>query len=159
MPHPKEEKSLIIIKPDAMQRSLLGEIVHRFERKGLRIAGMKMVALEDVMLEEHYSHLKDKPFFKDIKKFMKASPVVVMVVAGINAIAAIRLIVGPTKSYEAAAGTIRGDFSMSGSSNIIHASDSPESAEQEIKRFFTQEEIFDYEKTSEYFLYSEHYPA
>ncbi len=159
MPHPKEEKSLIIIKPDAMQRSLLGEIVHRFERKGLRIAGMKMVALEDVILEEHYSHLKDKSFFKDIKKFMKASPVVVMAIAGINAIAAIRLIVGPTKSYEAAAGTIRGDFSMSGSSNIIHASDSPESAEQEIKRFFTQEEIFDYEKTSEYFLYSEHYPA
>jgi nucleoside-diphosphate kinase len=156
MAHPKEEQSLIIIKPDAMQRNLLGEIVHRFERKGLKINGIKMVQISDVLVEEHYIQHKDKPFFKDIAKFMKSSPVVVMVISGINAISAIRLIVGPTKSFEAPAGTIRGDFSMSGSSNIVHASDSPESAKAEIKRFFKDEELFDYEQVANYFLYSEH---
>lgn len=152
----KEEQSLIILKPDTLQRNLLGEIIHRFERKGLKVIGMKMIKLEDVMLEEHYSHLVDKPFFKDIKKFMKSSPVVVLALTGINAISAIRIVVGPTKGYEAAAGTIRGDFSMSGQSNIVHASDSPESAEKEIKRFFKADELFDYPKMDTAYIYSEH---
>lgn len=155
MPHPKEEQTLIIMKPDALQRSLLGEIVHRFERKGLKIIGMKMVQLEDVLLDEHYSHLKDKSFFGTLKNYMKSSPVVVMALSGINAISAVRLIVGPTKGHEADAGSIRGDFSISGQSNIVHASDSKESAQKEISRFFGDGELFDYRKNDFDFVYSE----
>jgi len=152
----KEEQSLIILKPDCLQRNLLGEIIHRFERKGLKVIGLKMMHVSDIMLEEHYGHLKDKPFFKDIKKFMQSSPVVVLALSGINAISAIRVVVGPTKGFEAAAGTIRGDFSMSGQSNIVHASDSVESAEKEIKRFFQKEDLFSYSKIDTTFIYSEH---
>jgi len=151
-----EEKTLIIIKPDAMQRNLLGEIIHRFERKGLKIVGIKMVQLSDAILEEHYIHHKDKPFFNDLKNFMESSPVVVVALSGVNAISAVRLIIGPTKGYEASAGTIRGDFSMSGQSNIVHASDSKKVAEEEIKRFFKEEELFDYKKEGIYYLYSEY---
>ena len=100
MTHSKEEQALIIIKPDAIQRNLLGEIVGRFEKKGLKIVGMKMIQLEDVLLEAHYAHIKDEPFFKGIKNFMKSSPVIVMALSGINAISSIRIIVGPTKGYE-----------------------------------------------------------
>lgn len=155
MTHPKEEKTLIIVKPDAIQRGLLGEIVKRFERKGLKIIGMKMVQVEDVLLEEHYFHIKDKPFFDSIKKFMKASPVVVMALSGIKAISATRIIVGPTKAYEADAGSIRGDLSLSTQSNLVHASDSPETAEQEVKRFFTDEELFDYKRADFEFIYAD----
>lgn len=146
MAHQKEEKTLIIVKPDAVHRGLVGEITHRFERKGLKIIGMKMMNLEDVLLEAHYAHLKDKPFFDGLKKFMKSSPVIVMALSGINAVSAVRLIVGPTKGYEADAGSIRGDFSMSTQSNIVHASDSIENAKDEIARFFKDEEIFSYKK-------------
>lgn len=146
MAHPKEEKTLIILKPDAVHRGLMGEIVARFERKGLKIVGMKMLLLEDALIEAHYAHIKDKPFFAGIKTFMKQSPVVVMALSGINAVSATRVIVGPTKGYEAAAGTIRGDFSLSMQSNIVHASDSVENAVLEIARFFTEEEIFDYKR-------------
>jgi len=152
----KEEQSLIILKPDCLQRNLLGEIIHRFERKGLKVIGLKMTEVSDVLLEEHYGHLKDKPFFKDIKKYIQSSPVVVMALSGINAISTIRVVVGPTKGYEAAAGTIRGDFSMSGQSNIVHASDSGESAEAEIKRVFKKEELFHYPKIDTAFIYSDH---
>jgi len=122
------------------------EIIHRFERKGLKIVGMKMAQLGDVTLEEHYAHHKEKPFFAGLKKFMKSSPVVMIVLSGINAIAATRLIVGPTRGYEADAGSIRGDFALSGQSNIVHASDSSEAAAEEIKRFFSSEELFDYKR-------------
>ena len=152
----KEEQSLIILKPDCLQRNLLGEIIHRFERKGLKVIGLKMMEVNDVLLEEHYGHLKDKPFFKDIKKYIQSSPVVIMALSGINIISAIRVVVGPTRGYEAAAGTIRGDFSMSGQSNIVHASDSKESAEAEIKRFFQKEELFSYSKIDTAFIYSDH---
>jgi len=141
-----EEKSLIIFKPDALQRNLLGEIIHRFERKGLKIIGLKMMQLEDVLIEEHYHHHKDKPFFDSIKRYIKSSPVVVMALSGINTVSAVRLIVGPTKGYEADAGSIRGDFSMSVQTNIVHASESKEIAEAEIARFFRPEELFDYKK-------------
>lgn len=155
MAHEKKETSLIIFKPDTLQRGLLGEMIHRFERKGLKIRGLKMVQLEDVVLEEHYAHIKDKPFFGGIKKYMKATPVVVLALTGINAISAIRTIVGPTKGHEASAGTIRGDFSMSGQSNIVHASDSKESAEVELKRFFKEDELFDYERPNFPFIYAD----
>ena len=151
----QEERSLIILKPDALQRGLVGEIFHRFERKGLKIIGLKMMQLEDVALDAHYAHHKDKPFFDSLKKFMKSAPVGLVALSGINAIRAIRLVVGPTTGYEAEAGSIRGDFAMSGQSNIVHASDSAETAEQEIKRFFKPHELFDYQKPDFPWLYSD----
>lgn len=155
MAHPKEEQTLIIIKPDALHRGLLGEVVHRFERKGLKVVGMKMMKLEDAILEAHYAQLKDKPFFNGIKNFMKSSPVVVMALSGIKAISATRLIVGPTKAYEADAGSIRGDLSLSTQSNMVHASDSPENAKEEIGRFFSKEELFDYKKQDFDYVYAD----
>lgn len=146
MTHPKEERTLIILKPDAMHRGLAGEVIGRFERKGLKIIGMKMIQLEDALIDAHYAHIKDKPFFAGIKTFMKDSPVVVMVLSGINAVSATRLIVGPTKAYEAVAGTIRGDFSLSTQSNIVHASDSVESSATEVARFFAENELFEYKR-------------
>lgn len=156
MTRPNDEKSLIIIKPDAIQRNLAGEIITRFERKGLKIIGLKMMSIEDALLEEHYAHIKDKPFFPGIRDFMKSCPVVVMAVEGINVVSAIRLIVGPTKSWEADAGTIRGDFSLSTQSNIVHASDSVENGEKEVARFFHKDEIFNYKKIDADFIYAEH---
>ena len=137
-----QEKSLIIIKPDAIQRNLAGEIVARLEKKGLKIVGLKMMNLEDAKIEEHYAHIKDKPFFPGIRDFMKASPVVVMAFEGINAVSAIRLLVGPTKAWEAAAGTIRGDYGTDMMKNVVHASDSDENAKSELARFFTAGELY-----------------
>lgn len=149
------ERTLIIIKPDAVQRSLLGEIIARFERKGLKILGLKMIQLEDAILENHYSHLADKPFFGGIKDFMKSTPVVVMILEGVDAVEAVRIIVGPTKGRAADAGSIRGDFSMSIQTNIVHASDSAENAKAEISRFFKEDEIFNYQKVDLNFVYSQ----
>lgn|SRR5574343_573283 len=151
----KFEKSLIIIKPDAIQRNLVGEIIHRFERKGLKIIGLKMMTVEDTLVEEHYAHIKDKPFFPGIKNFMQSSPVVVMALEGINAVSAIRTIVGPTKGFEAAGGTIRGDYSMSMQSNIVHASDSVENGLSEVDRFFKKDELFTYKKIDVEFIYAD----
>lgn len=151
----RKEKTLVIIKPDAIQRNLLGEIISRFEKKGLKVNGLKMLQLEDVVLDEHYSHIKDKPFFPGVKAFMQSTPVVVMVLSGVNAVSATRLIVGPTKGYEADAGSIRGDLSISGQSNVVHASDSVENAEEEVKRFFKENELFSYEKIDYEILYAE----
>ena len=151
----KEEKVLIIMKPDCVARSLLGEIIHRFERKGLHIIGMKMSQLGDVILEEHYAHKKDKPFFAGIKSYMKSLPMVLVALSGVNAVKVVRLLVGPTKGHDAQAGTIRGDFSLSTQSNIVHASDSVDSGQIEIKRFFKEHELFSYRKPEYEFLYSE----
>lgn len=149
------ERSLIIIKPDAIQRNLVGTIIDRFEKKGLKIVGMKMAYLSDVVIEEHYAHIADKPFFPGIKKYIKSAPVVIMALSGINTVNAVRTIVGPTKGFEAPGGTIRGDLSMSGQSNVVHASDSVENGEIEIKRFFKDDEILDYEKLGEQVVYSD----
>lgn len=151
----QQEKSLIIIKPDAIQRNLVGTIIGRFEQKGLKIIGIKMMHLTDVLLKEHYAHIADKPFFPRIQKFMKSAPVIVMALSGAGAVAAIRTIVGPTKSFEAAGGTIRGDLAMSMQSNVVHASDSVEAGEAEITRFFSEGEILDYKKLGEEVVYSD----
>jgi nucleoside-diphosphate kinase len=151
----QHEKSLIIIKPDAIQRNLVGTIVSRFEQKGLKIIGMKMIHLTDVHLNEHYAHIADKPFFPGIQKFMKSAPVIVVAFSGAGAVAAIRTIVGPTKAFEAPAGTIRGDLAMSMQSNVVHASDSVENGEAEVARFFKKEEILDYQKLGEEVVYSD----
>jgi nucleoside-diphosphate kinase len=155
MTHPKEEKTLIILKPDAIHRALAGEMISRFERKGLKIVGIKMMQFEDALLEEHYAHIKDKPFFGGIKTFLKTSPVIVMALSGIQAVSATRLIVGPTKAYEGAAGTIRGDFSLSTQSNIVHASDSVENGKIEVARFFKDDELFDYKRNDFGFINAE----
>lgn len=146
MTSPKEEQTLVLLKPDALQRNLLGEIIHRFERKGLKIIGMKMIHLSDAQLDEHYAHIKDKPFFPGNKAFMSSYPVVAMVLSGIRAVNVVRTLLGPTKGHEAPAGTIRGDYSMSTQANIAHASDSLETAKGEVKRFFSEKELFSYKK-------------
>ncbi|TRZ80075.1 nucleoside-diphosphate kinase [bacterium] len=151
----KQERTLIVIKPDALQRNLLGEIIARFERKGLKIIGLKMVSMDDVLLEKHYSHHKNKPFFTSLKKYMKSSPVIMMVLEGLEVVNAVRLITGITKGREADAGTIRGDFAMSSQCNIIHASDSSDSAEKEIYRFFNNDELFGYTKVDFDYIYGE----
>lgn len=147
------ERTLILIKPDALQRGLVGEITHRFERKGLKMVGVKMIALGDEILDAWYAHHKDKAFFKDLKNYMMWTPVVAMVWEGLEAIPAVRKVVGITKAREAEAGSIRGDFGMSGQQNLIHASDSVESAEKEIGLIFAPEELFDYESGMECLIY------
>ena len=149
------QRTLVLIKPDAIQRELVGETLHRFERKGLKLAAMKLAHLDEVTLEEHYSHLADKPFFGDLKKFMMQTPVVALVLEGIGAIAEVRKIVGATNPREADAGTIRADLSMNVPSNMIHASDSEEAAETEIKRFFNEEEMFTYDKLTDIYHFGE----
>lgn len=150
-----EEQVLVIVKPDAIQRGLMGEIVSRFERKGFKIIGMKMETMGDVLLDEHYSHIADKPFFQGIKDFMMSAPVVLMAISGVNGVQAARLIVGPTDGSAADAGTIRGDMSLSIQSNLVHASDTVENGVAEVKRFFKDEELFDYEQQNAKFVYAD----
>ncbi|MBU0732350.1 nucleoside-diphosphate kinase [Patescibacteria group bacterium] len=147
------ERTLVITKPDALQRNLLGEIIGRLEKKGLKLVGMKMMSIDDLKVEEHYSHHVDKPFFASLKKFMQSSPVVCMVWEGNEAVAAVRLIAGETKGSEADAGTIRGDLSMSVQANVVHVSDSVENANLEVARFFEKDEIFDYKKLDMHYVY------
>ncbi|MBI3632603.1 MAG: nucleoside-diphosphate kinase [Candidatus Vogelbacteria bacterium] len=155
MAHPKEERTLIILKPDCVQRGILGQVIERFERKGLKITGLKMMQLSDAELSGHYAPHKDKPFFESLKKYMKSAPVVLMVITGIKAVEAVRLIVGPTKGYAADAGCIRGDFSMSGNVTIVHASDSVEAGKSETERLFKEGEIFDYNRADFLHVYGE----
>lgn len=137
------ERTLVLLKPSTVQRALIGEITSRFEKKGLRIAGMKMMQLDDKILEQHYAHLVGKPFFPALKASMMKTPVIAMCLEGVDAIAVVRFITGYTNGRKADPGTIRGDYCMSNQQNIVHASDSPEAAEAELKRFFKPEEIFD----------------
>lgn len=150
------ERTLIIIKPDALQRNLVGEIISRFEKKGLKIVGLKMMELDDLKLDEHYAHHLDKPFFGNLKKFMKSSPVLLMVLAGPEAVQAVRIICGSTKGVEADAGTIRGDLAMT-NWNLVHASDSLATAETEIYRFFNEDELFDYKKLDSTMVYEQEF--
>ena len=138
------EKTLIILKPSTIQRGLVGQVMDRFQRKGLKIAGCKMMQLDEKILREHYAHLVDRPFFPTLLKSMMATPVIVMCLEGKDVVEVVRAMTGATNSRKAAPGTIRGDFGMSGQENIIHASDSPENGEIEVKRFFKADEIFDY---------------
>lgn len=138
------QKTLVILKPSAIQRTLVGEIIGRFERKGLQLVGMKMVELSDTILKEHYAHLLEKPFFKRIKDSMQVSPVIVMAWQGVDAVEVVRKLTGVTNGRNAEPGTIRGDLSMSVQENMVHASDSVETAEIELRRFFSESEIFNY---------------
>ena len=130
------ERTLIILKPAALQRGIVGEILSRFEHKGLYFVGMKMMQLDDAILNVHYGHLKEKSFFGDVKAAMSVSPVIVVCLEGVEAVRVVRTMVGVTNGRNADPGTIRGDYSMSVEQNVIHASDSIETAQVEIKRFF-----------------------
>lgn len=141
------EQTFVILKPSAIRRSLVGNVLTRFQRKGLFISGIKMMQLTESLLREHYAHLVDRPFFPSLLQSMMATPVIVMVLKGKDAVAVVRTMVGATNCRNAAPGTIRGDFGNSGQENIVHASDSPENALAEIARFFRPDEIFDYPMT------------
>ena len=149
------EKTLVIIKPCAIQRELIGEIIHRFERKGLRLCGIKMMLLTDKILMEHYAHLVQRPYFPRIKESMQQTPVIVCCWEGVDAVAVVRNMTGNTNGREAAPSTIRGDFGISVQENIIHTSDNVENAETELARFFNNDEIFDYKQSSINFLYAD----
>jgi len=149
------ERTLILVKPDAVQRGLLGQIVSRFEVKGLKLVAMKMMSLDEAVLREHYAHIADKPFFPGVAKFMQSTPVVAMCWEGLDVVDTVRRITGITKAREAEAGSIRGDFAMSVSCNVIHASDGVEAAEAEVKRFFNPDEIFKYDKSEYMHVYGE----
>lgn len=148
------EQTLIIFKPSAIGRALVGTVLSRFEQKGLTITGMKMMKLSEELLKEHYAHLVDKPFFPSIVASMTASPVIVTCLKGVDAISVVRSLTGATNGRQAAPGTIRGDFAMSNQENIIHASSSPEDAQAEIKRFFRDDELFDYSPATLRFINS-----
>ena len=148
------EKTLVILKPSAIERGLAGEIISRFQKKGLTIVGMKMMQLDERLLREHYAHLVERPFFPWILASMMANPVIVMCLKGNDAIRVVRLMTGATNGREALPGTIRGDFSLSGQENIVHASSSVEDAEVEIKRFFSDDEIYDWTPQGVRFIYA-----
>lgn len=130
------EKTYIMLKPDCIKRGLMGEVISRIERKGYKIINAKMMYLDEAILKEHYAHIADKPFFPDIVTYMTSGPVFGMIVEGENAVKGMRIIMGATKFEDATAGTIRGDYAFSTAENIIHGSDSLETAAAEIKRFF-----------------------
>ena len=149
------ERTLVLIKPDAVQRGLIGEITRRLEQKGLRLVGMKMMHLNEAIILEHYAHLADRPFFKSVKEFMQSTPVIAQCWEGVEAVEAVRIITGITKSRAASAGSIRGDLAMSFQCNVVHASDSAETANREVGRFFKKVELFVYDKTEYLHVYSE----
>ena len=149
------ETTLVLLKPSCVQRLLIGEIIHRFERRGLHIAGLKMMQLDEPILREHYAHLADRPFFPSLAASMMASPIVALAISGVDAVQVVRTMTGSTNGREAAPGTIRGDYSMSNQQNIIHASDSTANAAIELARFFRPEEIFDYTGALQGFIYGE----
>lgn len=143
-----QQQTFIIIKPGAIQRALVGDIITRYQRKGLQIVALKMMQLSESILREHYAHLVDRPFFPSLLRSMMASPVIVAVLKGNDAIEVVRTLSGATNCRKALPGTIRGDFGMSSQENIVHSSDSPENAAAEIARFFSPDEIFDYPITN-----------
>jgi len=149
------ERTLILIKPDAIGRGLVGDIISRFERKGLKLVGIKLLKLTDELLNEHYSHLADKPFFGGTKRFMQSTPVIAICAEGLDCVETVRRVCGVTKAREAAPGTIRGDWAMSIQANLVHASDSVETAKTEVRRFFEDSELFEYEYPLSSSVYSE----
>ena len=148
----EKERTFVMIKPDAVQRGLVGEIISRFEKKGIKIVAMKMLKVNRELAEKHYAVHKGKPFFEPTVKYITSSPVIAMVLEGYNVIEMVRSMVGKTNPQEAAAGTIRGDYGQHIGRNIIHASDGKETAEYEINLWFKQEEICDYKRIDEVWL-------
>jgi len=148
------ERTFVIIKPCSLERGLVGEIISRFERKGLKIVALKMYRFTKEKCAEHYAHLVKKPFYPIIEASMTAAPVILMSLEGIDAVEVVREMTGLTNGRKAAPGTLRGDFSMSHQENIVHASDSRESAAAELARFFSEEDYFEYSTPLFDFLYA-----
>jgi nucleoside-diphosphate kinase len=147
------ERTLVIVKPDGVQRGLVGEILGRFECRGLKIVALKMMAVGRAHAEEHYAVHKGKFFYEDLVNYISSSPVVACIVEGPHAISVVRAMVGSTRPYEAAAGTIRGDFALAGLRNLIHASDAPETAQMEIELWFQPDEIVDLPREIDRWVY------
>lgn len=148
-------RTAVLVKPDGLQRGLIGEIISRFERKGLKLIGIKMVSMSDDQLSDWYIEHKDKHFFDDLKNFMGSLPIVAMVWEGVDAVPVVRKLVGTTLGREAEAGSIRGDFGMSQQFNLIHASANGEDAVREIKILFDQDELHQYAGAMECVVYAE----
>ena len=138
------QRTLLLFKPDALKGRFCGKVLTRFEDAGFLIRGCKMLRLTPKILLEHYAHVADKPFYPEIEKFMSSTPMIAMVIEGKNAIDRVREMLGVTDSRKAAAGTIRAEFGTDMMVNVLHASDSAETAEKEVARFFKAEELFDY---------------
>lgn len=136
------ENTLVLLKPDAVKRSISGEIIARFERRGLTVAAMKLMKVSQEQAKKHYDEHREKPFFGELVDFITSSPVVAMVIRGENAVKMVRSMMGATNPLDSAPGTIRGDYATEMSKNVIHGSDSPASAEREMNIFFTKDEIF-----------------
>ncbi|MCD6383922.1 MAG: nucleoside-diphosphate kinase [Thermoplasmata archaeon] len=149
------ERTFVMVKPDGVQRGLVGEVVGRLERRGLKIVAMKMLWIDRDLAERHYQEHTGKPFFEPLISYITSGPVVAMVVEGDSAIKVVRSMLGKTDPKEASPGTIRGDFALFTGRNVVHGSDSPESAKREISLFFDEGEIFDYRRIDEEWLYED----
>ncbi len=149
------QRTLVILKPDAVQRRLVGEILRRFESKGFQIVGLKMARLDSRILETHYEAHRQKPFYPSLVRFMTSGPVLLGVIQGPRAIDVVRKMMGKTFAHEAEPGTIRGDLGLSGQYNLIHGSDSPEAARKEIGLFFKEGELFDFSMPDEAWMAAE----
>ncbi|NXV31154.1 NDKM protein, partial [Rissa tridactyla] len=148
-----QEKTLVLVKPDAVQRRLVGDVIQRFERRGFKLVAMKLLQADQGLLDKHYQQLRQKPFYPALLTYMTSGPVVAMVWEGYNVVKSTRTMVGDTNSAAAAAGTIRGDFSMHVSRNVVHASDSVETAQREIGFWFQRDELVAWESGDRDFTY------
>lgn len=147
------EKTFLMVKPDGVQRQLIGQIVSRFEQKGLKLIGAKLMKISEELAQQHYGEHKEKPFFNELVQFITSGPVFAMVWEGENAIEISRQMMGKTNPKDALSGTIRGDFGLTVGKNVIHGSDSPESAEREIQLFFKAEELVEYDREIDAWIY------
>jgi len=138
------ERTLILLKPDAVTKRICGKVLSRFEESGLTVRGCKMIRLHPELLREHYAHIADKPFYPEVEEFMGSAPVIALVLEGNDAVAKVRDMLGVTDSRKAAPGTIRAEYGVDMMVNVAHASDSPQTAEAEVRRFFTSAELFEY---------------
>lgn len=149
------ERTLIIAKPDAIQRGLIGEIIRRLEQKGLKLIGLKMASLDEAMLRSHYAEHVDKSFYKDLEQFMRSSPVILMVWEGYECVESVRTLVGATNPRQAAPGSIRGDLAIGAGRNLVHASDTKKSGAAEVASFFNPDELFVYDKSEYVHIYED----
>jgi nucleoside-diphosphate kinase len=147
------ERTLIIIKPDAVQRGLTGEILRRFEQRGLRIIGMKFIQVDDALAKKHYAIHEDKPFFASLVDYITSSPVVLIALEGTSAVAAARMTIGATRPDEAAAGTIRGDLALEIGRNLVHGSDSVENGKIEVANFFDESELTSWSRATDSWIF------
>ena len=147
-----DERTLVLLKPDTVARGLIGEVIGRFEKKGLRVAAMKMIWVDEGLARRHYAAHEGKPFFQGLIEYITALPIVAMVLEGPSAISTVRATMGATDPAKAAPGTIRGDFALDISNNLVHGSDSPESAKKEIALFFKEEEIHSWRRPQEKYI-------